>query len=127
MNFFFWNTVLSLYETDVLLDERTSKIWVDSRDMTTAEDIFAIGDCASGRPSGTPLAYQAGITLSKRLFEGSSSVIDYNQTLPKFLLTPVEYACIGLSEEAAYIEHGEPRVQVYHSRFQPLQYQLSNR
>lgn len=112
---------------DILTDETTHKIWVDSQDMTTTEDIFALGDCASKRPSDTPVAYLAGVNLSKRLYQGSESTMEYDQVTPKFLLTPVQYSSVGLSEEASIHEYGEAAIEIYHSRFQPLQYQLGKR
>lgn len=120
---------------EVLIEDDTHKIWVDSQDMTTTEDVFALGDCASQRLS-TPstlinfngVAYQAGLNLSKRLYHGHIDSMEYDQVLPRFLLTyPHSYACVGLSEEDAVIEHGETNIDVYHSRSIPLQYQLGNR
>jgi pyruvate/2-oxoglutarate dehydrogenase complex dihydrolipoamide dehydrogenase (E3) component len=94
--------------------------------MTSSEDIFAIGDCASNRPSDTAVSYLAGLTLSKRLFRAPKydEGMDYEQVVPKFLMTPVEYGCIGLSEEAAVKEYGEPNIQTYCSRFTPVQFQF---
>ncbi|XP_035706983.1 thioredoxin reductase 1, cytoplasmic-like [Folsomia candida] len=127
--------LLNLKNAEVLIEDDTHKIWVDSQDMTTTEDVFALGDCASQRLS-TPstlinfngVAYQAGLNLSKRLYHGHIDSMEYDQVLPRFLLTyPHSYACVGLSEEDAVIEHGETNIDVYHSRSIPLQYQLGNR
>jgi len=109
---------------DVLVDDKTGKIWVDSKDMTTSEDVYALGDCATNRPGDTAVSFQAGTVLSQRLFTFNGQpelVMDYDQPIPKFLMTPVEYACIGLSEEAAVAEHGKLSIEVYYSRFKSLQ------
>ena len=41
------------------------------------------------------------------------------------MFTPVEYGCVGLSEEEAYEIFGEGNVIVYHNAFKPLEHSLS--
>lgn len=40
------------------------------------------------------------------------------------VFTPLEYACVGLSEEEAREEEGEERVEVYVSEFMPLEWAM---
>ena len=47
-----------------------------------------------------PIARKQGVLLSKRLYGGSTLKIDYS-TIPVTILTPIEYGCVGLSEEDA--------------------------
>jgi thioredoxin reductase (NADPH) len=41
------------------------------------------------------------------------------------VFTPIEYACVGLSEDNAIAQHGEENIEVYHREFQPLEWSLS--
>jgi pyruvate/2-oxoglutarate dehydrogenase complex dihydrolipoamide dehydrogenase (E3) component len=116
------------------VDEITQKIWVDSQDMTTAFDVYALGDCAKNGGSDSAVCYRAGVKLGGRLYQqergggGETSSLEVDdQFIPVFLMTPVQYSCVGLSEEGAVKEYGESSVETYHSRFQPPQYQLGNR
>lgn len=54
----------------------------------------------------------------------SSYYMDYND-YPTTVFTPVEYSCVGLSEEQARKKHSE--IEVYHSKFVPLEEQLCDR
>lgn len=54
---------------------------------------------------------QAGILLARRLFGDSSAMMDYN-TVPTTVFTPLEYSCVGLSEEEAVRKYGEDDVEV---------------
>jgi len=38
------------------------------------------------------------------------------------VFTPLEYACVGLSEEDARDQLGDERLQVYHRKFAPLEW-----
>ena len=41
------------------------------------------------------------------------------------VFTPIEYSCVGLSEEDAIAKHGEDGIEVYHREFLPLEWSLS--
>ena len=43
------------------------------------------------------------------------------------VFTPLEYGCIGLSEEDAIAKFGEENVEVYHTNYQPLEYTVAKR
>jgi thioredoxin reductase (NADPH) len=47
--------------------------------------------------------------------------------VPTTVFTPLEYGCIGLSEEAALEKYGPENIEVYHSNFQALEHTLPNR
>ncbi len=38
------------------------------------------------------------------------------------VFTPIEYGCVGLSEEAAVARYGADMIDVYHTHFQPLEW-----
>lgn len=41
------------------------------------------------------------------------------------VFTPIEYACVGLSEDDAIEKYGTDGIEVYHSEFFPLEWSLS--
>ena len=47
--------------------------------------------------------------------------------VPTTVFTPLEYGCIGLSEEDAISRFGENNVEVYHSFYTPLEYTVAKR
>lgn len=130
------------------VDEETGKIRVDARECTSVPHVFAIGDVLYGRPELTPVAIQAGRLLARRLSGVSEEEMDYDQ-VPTTVFTPVEYACVGATEERAIADYGEVRasrspsrrpgassaavllpqdgVEVYHAHFKPLEWTLPQR
>lgn len=102
-------------------------IITDGNEQTGIPNIFAIGDCAQGRPKLTPSAVQAGRWLARRIFgKGLSKLVDYS-TIPTTIFSPVEYGSCGYSEEAAIKEFGEKKIEVYHKSSVPLEFSLSKR
>jgi thioredoxin reductase (NADPH) len=47
--------------------------------------------------------------------------MDYN-LVPTTVFTPIEYGCVGLSEEDAIAKYGEAALDVYHTKFNPLEW-----
>lgn len=47
--------------------------------------------------------------------------------VPTAVFSPLEYACVGFSEEDAMRELGEANVEVYHTHYQPLEWTLPKR
>lgn len=41
------------------------------------------------------------------------------------VFTPLEYSCVGLSEEDAKEKYGETNIEVYHREFLPLEWSLA--
>ena len=41
------------------------------------------------------------------------------------MFTPLEYSCVGLSEEDAIEKYGADGIEVYHREFLPLEWSLS--
>jgi len=92
----------------VALDARTGKVVADEAERTSAPHVYAIGDVLHGRPELTPVAIQAGKLLARRLCGVSDERMDYDG-VPTTVFTPVEYACVGASEEEATRALGEVR------------------
>lgn len=69
-------------------------------EQTNVPHIFAVGDVLEARPELTPVAIHAGRLLARRLFAGAAQHMDYDN-IATTIFTPLEYGCVGLSEEAA--------------------------
>jgi len=116
---------LTYKKPGVAIDEG-GKIIVNEKDQSTAPHIYAIGDVAKGRPELTPTAIFAGKLLAKRFYGGLKQVMDYIN-VPTTVFTPLEYGCIGLSEEDAIKKFGDDNVEVYHAFFTPLEFYLPDK
>ena len=114
---------LELEKLGVIIDQQTGKISVDCFEKTNISNIFAVGDCAHGRPELTPSAILAGKLLARRLFACGSTVMDYIN-IATTVFTPLEYSCIGFSEEDAIKKYGEKEIDVFHTYFKPLEWNL---
>jgi thioredoxin reductase (NADPH) len=98
---------------------KNGKIIVKPDDQTNVPNIYAIGDCSEGRPELTPPAIQAGKYLARRLFNGATELVDY-ENIPTTVFTGLEYSHCGLSEEGAIKKYGKENIKVYHSEFVPV-------
>lgn len=103
---------------------------VGGHEATSQPHIFALGDVMLNRPELTPVAIMAGKLLAQRLYSPDASPQRYRslqmdyEGIPTSVFTPLEYSCVGLSEEAAIKKFGEDNVEVYHSHFKPLEWTL---
>jgi thioredoxin reductase (NADPH) len=88
------------------------------------DGIFLSSSGTKGTPELTPVAIQAGIMLAKRLFAKSNEAMDYVNVCTT-IFTPIEYACVGISEDDAKAQLGEDNMEVYHRSFLPLEWSLS--
>jgi len=52
--------------------------------------------------------------------------MDY-RNVPTTVFTPLEYGCVGLSEEDAKTKYGASDIEVYHTNSTPLENELSKR
>ena len=110
------------------VDEHTGKL-ICKEEHTNVPHIYAVGDVIHGTPELTPVAIQAGRLLARRLFggreggRGRGEGMDYS-AIATTVFTPLEYACVGMSEEEAREEVGEEEVEVYASEFMPLEWAM---
>eukprot|EP00934_Nitzschia_sp_Nitz4_P001609 Nitzschia sp. Nitz4//scaffold126_size65214//48050//50154//NITZ4_006162-RA/size65214-snap-gene-0.58-mRNA-1//-1//CDS//3329534707//1609//frame0 len=114
---------LGLDAVSIQTNARNKKI-ATKFEQTTTPNIYAVGDVMEGCPELTPVAIQAGVGLARRLFGGSKEPMDY-VNICTTVFTPLEYSCVGLSEDDAIAKLGEGNVEVYHREFQPLEWSLS--
>jgi len=114
---------LNLEAVGVATNPKNRKI-PTTLEQSACPNIYAVGDVMEGCPELTPVAIQAGVTLARRLFAGSKESMDY-VNICTTVFTPIEYSCVGLSEDDAIQQYGEDRIEVYHREFLPLEWSLS--
>ena len=68
--------------------------------------------------------HDALLELAVQSGGGSSTQMDY-QMVPTTVYTPLEYGCVGYSEEDAIAAFGEANIEVYHQYFQPLEWRIT--
>lgn len=66
----------------------------------------------------------SGKKLAQRLYNFSVEKMNYN-LIATTVFTPLEYGCIGYSEEDAYKTLGEENIDCYLSTFKPLEWNFS--
>jgi len=123
---------LNLEAAGVAFNPKTGKIFCGKDESTSVPGIYAIGDAIEGNednpmkvfPELTPVAIQAGKLLAARLFGGKTKLMDYDN-IATTVFTPLEYGCIGLSEEDAKVRHGEDKLVIYHALAKPLEWALN--
>lgn len=112
---------LGLENTQVSLDKR-GYVQVDELYQTTEPSIIAIGDMI-GRVQLTPVALAEGMAVARRLFKPEQyRAVDY-QLIPTAVFSLPNIGTVGLSEEQAKADGYN--VQVFESRFRPMQLSLS--
>lgn len=67
------------------------------------------------------MAIHAGRLIARRLFAGATQKMDYADVATT-VFSPLEYGCVGLSEEAAIRKFGEDNVEVYHAYYKPTEF-----
>ncbi|KAK9506283.1 hypothetical protein O3M35_008246 [Rhynocoris fuscipes] len=117
---------IGLERVGIKVHQGTGKILVDDFDRTNVPNIYAIGDVAYGRAELTPVAILAGKLLARRLYTFDTDHPTY-RFIPTTVFTPLEYGCVGDSEERAKETYGEDNIEVFHSGFSPLESKLGRR
>lgn len=118
-------TGIGLEQFDIKMNPKNNQI-ISENEHTSVPWIHAIGDVLDGKPELTPVAIQAGRLLARRLFAGSNIQCDYHNVATT-IFTPLEYGCIGYSEEDAIAKFGEQNIEVYHSNYRPLEWTVPGR
>lgn len=90
-------------------------------EQTNVPYIYAVGDVLHKKPELTPVAIHAGKLLARRLYGNSTDKMDY-ANVATTVFSPLEYGCVGLSEEQAIAMHGEEKVEIYHAYYKPTEF-----
>ena len=114
---------LGLENVGIVANTRNGKI-PTKFEQTAKPNIYAIGDVMEGCPELTPVAIQAGLSLSKRMFGCSKEPMDY-RNICTTVFTPIEYGTVGYSEDEALEAFGKESIEVYHKSFIPLEWSIS--
>uniref|UniRef100_A0A3P9HV05 thioredoxin-disulfide reductase (NADPH) n=1 Tax=Oryzias latipes TaxID=8090 RepID=A0A3P9HV05_ORYLA len=117
---------LGLDKLGVQISKETGKIIVGPDESSSLPNIYAFGDIGEGRPELTPTAIKAGRLLAHRLAGRSSELMNYDNVATT-VFTPLEYGCVGLSEEEAEKRHGKDGIEVYHAFYKPLEFTVAQR
>lgn len=104
--------------------EKNGKFITNEREQTNVPHIFAIGDVQHGKLELTPTAIKAGNLWAYREYSDSTELMDY-ENVPTTVFTPLEYGCVGLSEEDAKLTHGAENISTYHTEFTPLEWAIN--
>jgi thioredoxin reductase (NADPH) len=105
-------------------------------ETSSVPSIHAVGDVLAGRPELTPVAIKAGRLLARRIMRGGAGgggaaaaaalAMDYRH-IPTTVFTPLEYGCVGLSEEEAQRRYGRDGYDVYHLAYDTLELSVAHR
>lgn len=97
-----------------------------NNEQTNVSNVYAVGDVLYRKPELTPVAIHAGRLLARRLFGSSNVNMDYDNVATT-VFTPLEYGCVGLSEETAISRYGNDNVEVYHAYYKPTEFFIPQR
>ena len=111
---------MGLKELGVNMNKR-GYIQVDKEGTTSIPNVYALGDIVEGNLELTPVAIKQGKYLAHRLYGTSKQYIKL-EYVATAIFTPLEYGCVGLSEEAAHKKFGQENIDIYHSLFKPLEW-----
>ncbi|XP_043967757.1 thioredoxin reductase 2, tandem duplicate 2 [Gambusia affinis] len=117
---------LGLDKLGVQLNQETGKIVVGPDESTSVPNVYAFGDIGEGRPELTPTAIRAGKLLAHRLAGQSTDLMNYDNVATT-VFTPLEYGCVGLSEEEAERRRGKDGIEVFHAFYKPLEFTVAER
>eukprot|EP01099_Mayorella_cantabrigiensis_P005858 TRINITY_DN475_c0_g1_i2.p1 TRINITY_DN475_c0_g1~~TRINITY_DN475_c0_g1_i2.p1 ORF type:complete len:339 (+),score=92.32 TRINITY_DN475_c0_g1_i2:130-1017(+) len=95
-------------------------------ERTNVPHIYAVGDVLEGLLELTPTAIKAGKLLAERLYANSKTTMDY-LNVPTTVFTPIEYGCVGYTEEDAVQKFGADNLEVYHVNWRPLEWTVPER
>lgn len=102
------------------------KLDVDKYSTTNVDNIFAVGDVLYKKPELTPVAINAGRIIARNIFNKADEVMDYDDVATT-VFTPMEYGCVGLSEEVATQRYGADNVEIYHAYYKPTEFFVPQR
>jgi len=114
--------LLGLNDLGVETAKNGKVICSNRNEQTNVDNVYAIGDVVQGVPELTPVTIQSGVLLANRLFSEDTEMFDYDM-IPTTVFTPIEYGCIGLSEEDA-VERFGADLEIFHKEVAPLEWAM---
>ena len=111
---------IGLLEAGVAMDD-DGAVKVDAFSRTNVASIYAIGDITERVPL-TPVAIAEAMALSRTLFLGEPTPMDY-ANIPSAVFSQPPLASVGLTEGAARARYGA--LDIYRSTFRPMRHTLS--
>lgn len=112
---------LKLDNAGVVTVKDSEKVDVNEASQTNVENIYAVGDILYKKPELTPVAINAGRIIARNLFNNTAEIMDYADVATT-VFSPLEYGCVGLSEEVATARFGEDNIEVYHAYYKPTEF-----
>lgn len=103
---------------------KSGKIPVQN-EQTNVDNIYAVGDILESKPELTPVAIEAGLRLVRRLYDNNTVQCDYDHVATT-VFTPLEYGCVGLTEEQALARYGEDNIEVYIQYQTPFEWTIAH-
>jgi thioredoxin/glutathione reductase (selenoprotein) len=94
-------------------------------EQTNVPNIYAVGDILEGKPELTPVAIDAGLRLVRRLYANSTQQCDYDN-IATTVFTPLEYGCVGLTEQQAIERFGADNIEVYIQFQTPFEWTIAH-
>lgn len=91
--------------------------------QTSIPSIYAIGDMI-GTPQLTPVALEQAMVLARRLFGGSTDVVDYD-LIPSAVFCQPNVGTVGMTQSEA--QHRGLDVEIYRADFRPMKYTMSGK
>ena len=98
-------------------------------ELTSVDNIYAVGDMLEGVPELTPTAIISGVNVAEKVYNRVNKVeedrkeVDFSWT-PTTIFSYPEYSMCGYSEEEAIEKYGEENVEVWHMITTPLEESL---
>lgn len=111
---------LHLDKAGVKIAPDNEKIFAEN-EQSNVPHIYAVGDVLYKKPELTPVAIHAGRLLARRLFGNSTEKMNYDNVATT-VFSPLEYGCVGISEEKAVEKYGEDSIEVYHAYYKPTEF-----
>ena len=109
---------LNLHKLKIKTDKH-GLIRVDRYQNTNVKGIYALGDVTNA-PALTPVAIAAGRRLADRLFgEQPKAHLNYDNICSVVFSHP-PVGSVGLSEQEAIAKHGDAKIKIYKTRFNPM-------
>ncbi|CAB1322144.1 unnamed protein product, partial [Coregonus sp. 'balchen'] len=132
---FFWRNVPK--RVDKLSSGALQVTWTDKQTGQDQQDTFdsvlwAIGECETKTLNLEKVGVKLNKESRKIIVAADDPHLCRTSTLSVIpvattVFTPLEYGCVGLSEEETEGRHGKDSIEVYHAFYKPLEFTVAER